>query len=138
MDVGQVAAEVVPYVTAAVQAYGIHTLDKVKDAAVEEASDATVGLGRRLLKRLFGRDESRQVIEGAVVDVAAAPDDADTVAALRLQIRKALAADPALAAEIAGMLPAQSVHIEASGTRSVAVHTNPGIINTGDDATFHK
>lgn len=136
MDVSQVAADVIPYVTAAVRAYGIHTLEKVRDAAVEEASDATAGLGARLLKRLFSHDESRPVIEGAVVDLASGPDDADAVAAMRLQIRKLLAADPALANAIADMLPAHTIHVEASGERAIAAETISGIANTGDNATF--
>src|SRR4051812_42944135 len=105
MDPAQLAADVIPYINAAVHAYGIHTLDKVRDAAVDEAADATVSLGKRLLHRLLGHAGSEQVIEGAVVDVATNPDEPDTLAALRLQIRKALAADPTLATEIAGMLP---------------------------------
>jgi hypothetical protein len=76
------------------------------------------------------------VIEGAIVDVAAGEEDSET--ALRLQIRKALAADPNLARDIAALLPAGSVHNEASGTRSIAIGTNTGIASTGDGATFHR
>ena len=104
MDVAQTAAAVVPYVTAVATAYGGQTLEKLRDEALDRASDATLGLGRRLLKRILGREESRAVIEGALVEVGASPDDEDSVASLRLQIRKALAADPALAAEVAQML----------------------------------
>ena len=53
-DVASLAAEMTPYVSAAVGAYGGVVLVKVRD----EAADATVGLGRSLLQRVFGaRDE---------------------------------------------------------------------------------
>lgn len=136
VDVAQTAAAVMPYVTAAVTAYGTNTLDKVRDAMVDKASDATVSLGHRVLNRILGKSASPQVIEGAIVDVAAGEDD--SVAALRLQIRKALAADPDLVREVAGMLPVGTVHNEASGERSIAVVTNTGIANTGDGATFYR
>jgi len=136
VDVARTAAAVLPYVTAAVTAYGMNTLARVRDAVVDSASDATVGVGHRLLNRILGREESRQVIEDAVIDVAAGEEDGET--ALKVQIRKALAADPDLAREIAGMLPITTAHNEASGTRSIAIGTNTGIANTGDNATFHR
>lgn len=134
VDVAQTAAAVMPYVTAAVTAYGVTTLDKVRDAVVDKASDATVGVGHRLLNRILGRAESRQVIEGAVLDVEAGEED--SAAALKLQIRKALAADPELAREVAAMLPAGAVHVEASGERSIAIQHNSGVASTGDNATI--
>lgn len=136
VDVAQTAAAVMPYVTAAVTAYGVTTLDRVRDAVVDKTSDATVGLGQRLLNRILGREESRQVIEGAIADVAAGEEDSE--AALKLQIRKALAADPGLARDVAQLLPTGTTHNEASGTRSIAIVTNSGIASTGDNPTFHR
>jgi hypothetical protein len=130
VDVAQTAAAVVPFVTAAVVAYGTQTLERLRDAA----ADGTVALGQRVLGRLLTRD--RPALVAAVQDHAADPADTDAAAQLRLQIRKALAEDPALAAEVAAMLPAQRIRIEASGERSVATHTNHGVINTGDGATY--
>jgi hypothetical protein len=46
-EVASLAAEMTPYVSAAVGAYGGAVLAKVRD----DAADATVGLGRRLLQR---------------------------------------------------------------------------------------
>ncbi len=132
MDVAQTAAAVVPFVVATAVAYGTQTLDKLRDVA----SDATVALGQRLLGRLLSQD--RPALGSAVEELTAAPADEDAAAAVRLQVRKALADDPALAAEIAGMLAAPAIHIEASGERSVATHTNDGIISTGDNATFPR
>jgi len=136
VDVAQTAAAVMPYVTAAVTAYGMNTLDKVRDAVVDKASDKTVSVGHRLLNRILGREESRQVIEGAVIDLAAGEEDSE--AALKLQIRKALAADQDLARAVAAILPAGSVHIVASGDRSIAIQNNTGVASTGDNATIQR
>ncbi|GAA3343952.1 hypothetical protein GCM10020358_45180 [Amorphoplanes nipponensis] len=136
VDAAQTAAAVMPYVTAAVTTYGMSTLDRIRDTAVDKATDATVGVGQRMLNRLLGREESREILEGAVLDVVAGEQDSES--ALRLQIRKALAADPELAQDVAAMLPAGSVHNEASGAGAIAIGTNSGIANTGANASFHR
>ena len=53
-EIAQVAAEMVPYVTTALSAYGGAVLSKAED----DVADATVGFGRRLLQRIFGREKS--------------------------------------------------------------------------------
>ncbi|WP_442877474.1 hypothetical protein [Dactylosporangium sp. AC04546] len=131
------AAAVVPYVTAAVVAYGTAVVDRVRDAAADATADATVGVGRRLLRRILCLNQlvgaADPAVRTAVADLAEQPDDADREAALRVQLRKALAADPGLAADLAALLPA-STTFTASGTRSVAVQNNSGITQTGDGA----
>jgi len=94
-----------------VGAYGGAVLAKVRD----DAADATVGLGRRLLQRVFGHRGEGQPLPGPLADLAADPRDDDALAAVRLAVRKALAADPGLAAEVGSMLAAapgvtQQVH----------------------------
>jgi hypothetical protein len=88
--------------SAAVGAYGGAVLVKIRD----EAADATVGLGRRLLQRVFGARDEVEPLPGPLADLAADPTDGDAVAALRLAVRKALAADPVLEAEVRSMLAA--------------------------------
>lgn len=136
VDVVQTAAAVLPHVLAAVSAYGTSVLEKARDRVIDEGADATVNLGLRVLRRILGREESQQAVESAVIDVAAGEDDSD--AALRLQIRKALAADAELAREVRGMLPAAGSRIEASGERSVAIGENSGVVSTGDDASIQR
>ena len=97
-DVVSLAAEMTPYVSAAVGAYG--------GAGRDEVADATVGLGRRLLQRIFGTKAEGEPLPGPLADLAADPGDADALAAVRLLVRKALAADPGLAAEVGSMLAA--------------------------------
>jgi hypothetical protein len=101
-DVASLAAEMTPYVSAAVGAYGGAVLAKVRD----EAADATVGLGRRLLQRIFGTKGDGELLPAPLADLAADPREADALAAVRLLVRKALAADPGLAAEVGSMLAA--------------------------------
>jgi hypothetical protein len=99
-DVTSLAAEMTPYMSAAVGAYGGTVLAKVRD----EAADATVGLGRRLLQRIFGSRDESEPLPGPLAALAADPGDGDALAAVRLAVRKALAADPVLEAEARAML----------------------------------
>lgn len=94
------AAEAMPYVSAAVGAYGGAVLARVRD----EAADATVGLGRRLLLRVFGSRDAGEPLPGPLGDLVADAGDSDALSAVRLAIRKALLADPALESEIRSML----------------------------------
>ena len=123
-DVASLAAEMTPYVSAAVGAYGGAVLARVRD----EAADATVGLGRRLLQPVFGTRGEGQPLPGPLADLAADPRDADALAAVRLLVRKALAADPGLAAEVQSML---------AGTPGVAqqVHAGRDVYTAGRDQT---
>jgi hypothetical protein len=101
-DVATVAAEMTPYISAAVGAYGGAVLARVRD----EAADATVGLGRRLLQRVFGQRDVTEPLPEPLANLAMDPRDADALAACRMAVRKALAADPVLMAEVRSMLAA--------------------------------
>ena len=130
-ELESVLAEALPVMSAAVGAYGAGVLTRVEGAA----ADATVGLGRRLLHLVWRRSKQPEAVAAAVTELAQAPADPDALAGLRLQVRKVLAQDPQLLAEIAGMLPARSVVVTASGERSVAIGgNNNGSISTGDGA----
>jgi hypothetical protein len=113
------AAEMTPYVSAAVGAYGGAVLAKARD----EAADATVGLGRRLLVRIFGNRAEGEPLPMPLADLAADPGDEDALAAVRLTVRRALAADPVLAAEVRSMLataPGVTQHVRAGRDAYVA------------------
>lgn len=60
-DVATLVTEAAPYVTAAVGAYGEAVLAKVRD----DAADATVGVGRRLPQRVFGRKKEGEALARA-------------------------------------------------------------------------
>jgi hypothetical protein len=130
-DVASLAAEMTPYVSAAVGAYGGAVLARVRD----EAADATAGLGRRLLQRLFGTRRAGEPVPGPLADLAASPQDEDALAAVRLAIRKALSADRVLEAEVRSMLGVAGVAQQvragrdaytAGGIQVIVNHRRPG------------
>jgi hypothetical protein len=94
------AAEAVPIATAAIGVYGRAVLAKAWD----DVADVTIKSGLRLLQRVFGHGEDDEPLPEVVADVAAHPADSDVVAQFRLAIRRALEADPALAAEVAAIV----------------------------------
>ena len=119
-DVVLLAGQAVPYMTAAAAAYGGAVLAKVRD----DAADATVGLGRRLLQRVFGIRGEHQELPEPVQNLVLYPRDDDAVASLRLAVRRALATDPALAADVQTLLAGAVVTVTASGERSIAAQTH--------------
>jgi hypothetical protein len=138
IEAAVLAGAAVKFVIAVARQYGSAVLDHVEDEATDAAADATVSLGRRLLRRLLGRPESRAAIQTAVTDVAERPDEEDYAAALRVQIRKALEADPQLASDVSGMLTGAGVSIVASGDRAVAAQDISGIVVTGDNSSIQR
>ncbi len=124
-EVALLAAEVTPYASVAVAAYGWAVLTKVRD----DAADATVGLGRSLLQRIFGSRREGEPLPDPLGALATDPDDSDALAAVRLAIRQALASDPALRAEVQSMLPS------APGTTQ-QVHAGRDAYTAGRDQTI--
>jgi len=116
-----------PYISAAVGAYGGAVLAKVRD----DAADATVGLGRRLLQRVFGPRGEGEPLPGPLADLAADPRDEDALAAVRLAVRQALATDPVLAAKVRSMLAA------APGVAQ-QVHAGRDAYAAGRDVIIHQ
>jgi hypothetical protein len=106
--------------TAALGAYGGAVLAQVRD----EAADATVGLGRRLLLRIFGSRDGDEALPAVLAEVVENPGDDDVLAVLRLTIRQALEAAPAMVAEVRSMLsaaPAAAVSQNVSAGRDAYV-----------------
>jgi hypothetical protein len=82
-------------------------------------------------------------VEVAARDVVQRPDNLDAVAALRVQLRKLLEADPDLATELSGLVEEgrrTGVLTVAAGARSVAVGGDvaDSVIVTGDDNTVRR
>jgi len=135
MDVNTLAAEIVkflaPFLPLLVQA-GANLGKSSVEAMGEELGETAWKRAKSLWARLRGNAP----IEAAARDVALLPDDADAEAALRLQVRKLLAADTALSRELASFSQSSTVHTTAAavGERSVAVAgpVDRSLINTGD------
>jgi hypothetical protein len=130
----ELAAQLMSYVIAAIRAYGGAVLQTTQD----DAAEATVGLGRRVLQSIFGTRAASEQMPEPVADVAADPGDEDAVATLRLAIRKALVADPRLRGEVEGILASAGVSVMAVGERSIAAQTITGVAATGDDITISR
>jgi hypothetical protein len=134
VEVTSVAGAVVPFVTAAVGAYGAGVVDRLQDAA----ADATVGVGGQLLRRLLGRPESAPALTAAVTDLAVDPSDEERQATLQLRILEILRTDEQVRRDVVGVLQAAKPNVTASGTRSVAAGTISGIVVTGDNAQITR
>lgn len=111
------------------------------EQAAEEAGQRLGAAAWEHAKALWGRlrpkVESKPALQEAVQDAATDPQDEDAIAALRLQLKKLLAEDPALAEEIARLWSeAQSagVPVTTIADRSVAAGGNVtgSVIVTGD------
>ena len=81
-EIATLVAEATPYLAAALAAYGTAVLTRVRD----EAADATVSVGRRLLQRVFGRRAHGEPLPALLVEVMNAPDDNDALGALPLPL----------------------------------------------------
>jgi hypothetical protein len=76
-------------------------------------------------------------VRQAVLDLSEDPDDADRIAALRLQVRKALAEDRQLGLDLAELLHAAGNAPVAAGERSIAADTISGVASTGDGSVIY-
>jgi hypothetical protein len=112
-----------PYASAAVGAYGGAVLAKARD----EAADATVGLGRRLLQRIFGSHQDGELPE-PVAAVVADPTDKKALEALGQAIDEALAASPKLKAKVRRMLKRTTRVTQKAGRD--AIFTEGDVIQT--------
>ncbi len=104
-EVADVVSVVMPYLSSAALAYGGAVVGRVVDQVEDTTADAAVGLGRRLLRRLFASGRAAQVRE-AVAEVAGQPADESAVELLRVQVQRALAADGALLEDVVALLRA--------------------------------
>ncbi|GAA0939389.1 hypothetical protein [Nonomuraea longicatena] len=142
MDMAALASQLMPYLSAAIGAYGAALAAKTQDVIADE----TVILGQRLLQRVLKREQSRAQIESAVNDLEQAQSDPeagdvdDASAALRLQLKKALTADPEMAAEMARMLSDTTLSsgVTAVGERVAVIGVNVGVVQQGDDSTASR
>jgi tetratricopeptide (TPR) repeat protein len=91
-----IAAEMMPYVSAAVGAYGGAVLARVRD----DAAEATVGLGRRLLLRVYGARSPEEPLPEPLADLVANPGDLGALAALERALSQVLSTSPVLSDDL--------------------------------------
>ncbi|WP_156045620.1 hypothetical protein [Herbidospora cretacea] len=171
-EVAELTGKVVSCITAATTEYGPAVWDTPAGTASETGLAVRAGqagpagqvvalYGLRMLQLLAGGEVPRPALREAVAYVIDDADDPDAVAALRLQVKKALTADPDLAAGIAALVKDATPLIAGAGSqvishshiggnvnqigtardvtigenRSTTIHGgNHGIVSTGDDA----
>jgi len=129
VDVSTLASEVVrwlapflPYLVKGAKMAGEEAVKQVGEEFTEDAWEQAKALWHKLRPAM----EARPTAAEALDDLERHPDDEDARAALRLQVRKTLEADPALAHEVAEML--QRVRIAG---RVEAEYIAPGGEATG-------
>ncbi len=138
MDPQTLAQQIVPFLTPF-----LPYLLKVGEKAAEEAGKKLGGDAWERAKTLWGKlrpgVEAKPAAKEAAQDAAAAPDDADARAALRHQLKKLLAEDPTLAADLTRLweeaqAAGVNVNVTAGGERSVAIggSVSGSTIITGD------
>ena len=129
MDVVGILVPVLPYLLA-------KTGDVAAGEAVKKVGKGTWGFARGLWEKLRPAVEASAGASEAVKDFVARPDDEDCRAVLRVQLKKLLEADEALAEEVGRLIDEgrrAGVIVVASGDRSVAAGGDVGgTIVTGD------
>jgi hypothetical protein len=103
-DSADLAHQVFEAIAPAIGAYGTGAL--VRDAAPNAPQDTE--RGREILQEIYWRDKNVPPLESAVNDFSAGARDEDAAAALRLEIKKVLASDDTLSAEVVKMLRGES------------------------------
>ncbi len=132
MDIPALVGDIVKFL-APFLPYLVKVGEKAAEKMGEHLGEQVPELAREIWNRLRGRS----AVEQAARDVAAMPADADAQASLRLQLKKLLAEDAALAQELARLwesAPAETRTVIASGDRAVAIGGNAtgNIIVTGN------
>ena len=127
-EIATLVTDATPYLTAALAAYGGAVLTKVRD----DAADATVGVGRRLLQRIFGRIGDGGSLPVPLAEVISAPDDTDALGALRLVMRRALEADPEMLADVREILASGQATVHAP-----TIHSGRDTYYSGRDMTIN-
>lgn len=127
-ELATLAAEAVPFAAVAASVYGKAVLAKAWD----NVADASLRAGLKLLQRVFGRSKDDEEVPAVVAQVIDHPGDEDYLAPLKLEIRKAMERDAALAREIAAIVaearPAGNVTMHVVSGRDSNVFGRDGYI----------
>lgn len=144
MDISQIAAETMRHLVP-VMPFLLATGKIMRDKAIEKVGqnfgEEGFKYGKSLWARLGAKVEEKPAALEAAHDVAQNPNDEDSLAAFRHQLKKLLADDSALAAEIKQILDeanAAGVNVVQSGDRNIASRGDHNINITGDGNTFNK
>jgi hypothetical protein len=128
-EIATLVTEATPYLTAALTAYGTAVLASIRD----DAADATVGAGRRILQRVFGRGKGDEPLPVPLADVINDPGDADALGALRLAIRRELEGDPEMLTDVRAIMGSVQ-----TGTYAPVIYSGRDTYYSGRDMTINR
>jgi hypothetical protein len=74
-EIATVAADVMPYVTAAAGAYGLAVLKKAEDSAAGKTVDVMARWGKRVLQAVFGHRAEGEPLPELLSDAIDHPDE---------------------------------------------------------------
>ncbi|MGQ9494260.1 MAG: hypothetical protein ACUVR2_10950 [Anaerolineae bacterium] len=136
MDASALVTKVVAFL-APFLPYLLKAGEKVAEEAGKKLGETAWEQAKSLWAKLRPKVEAKPAVQEAVQDVAAAPQDEDAQAALRQQLKKLLAEDKALAAEVSrwwDKAKAADVTVVASGNGALAIggSVQDSVIVTGD------
>ena len=114
MDIRALVSFLTPFLP-----YLLNASEEAAKEAGKRLGEATWETARAVWHKLRPKIEARPAAQEAAQDVAADPDNPDTLAALRVQLKKLLAEDLSLAQEIAGLMQTDvAQRVIAKGTVS--------------------
>lgn len=128
-EIAVLVRDVTPYVVAAASAYGGAVVAKTQD----KAADTTVGMGLRVLERVFGRRKAGDPVPEVVTDVLTHPGNDMFVSALIAKICKALESDEALRNQVRALIPA-----EPQSSMVQNIHNDGDAYVSGRDMIVHQ
>lgn len=103
-EIATVAADVMPYVTAAAGAYGLAVLKKAEDSAAGKTVDAMARWGKRALQAVFGHRAEGEPLPEVLADVIGNPGEEVFASALESAIAVALTKNARMLAEVREIL----------------------------------
>jgi hypothetical protein len=122
--------------------------NKVFDGVLEELGADAVHKAKSIWANLLPKLKAKPAVQEAAADLAAAQDNADLQAALRVQLQKLLAQDPTLAKTLAAILnepgtdgtPGTQIVQKVIGSRNQVIGQNHGtaIMNVKGNVTVGK
>jgi hypothetical protein len=133
MEVAALASFLAPFM-----GYLLKAGEPLVEDAARKLNEKAWEYAKALWGRLRPKVDQVPTARAAAEDLAEDPDDEDRLAALRVQLKKLLAADPALARELARVwqqAEAERVVVSVIGDRSVGIggSVSDSTIITGDD-----
>ncbi len=127
MDVAVLAAFLAPFLPKLL-GLGKQAAVKATEVAAGKAGEAAWQQAQALWAKLRPQVEAKPAAQEAAADAAENPDDGDYQAAFKVQLKKILAADAALAREIAAILASEDgaaagdrINVQTSGDQSPAI-----------------